>query len=265
MTPISIYQVDAFTEALFSGNPAAICMMDFDLPDQVLQSIAAENNLAETAYVWQTREGFKIRWFTPTIEVDLCGHATLAAAYVIFSLHRAEGSMIKFDSRSGPLYVTQKADNTLELDFPADVFYPVTTPDLIEAALGCTIIESIKGKSDYLVRIRNESTLVSLKPDFSLIKRLPARGLIVTAPGDTIDFVSRCFFPQSGIDEDPVTGSAHTTLTPFWASKLGKTDFVARQVSSRGGDLYCVLKGDRVLIGGHAVLYLEGHIFVKPA
>ncbi|MEP7322267.1 MAG: PhzF family phenazine biosynthesis protein [Saprospiraceae bacterium] len=259
---IPIYQVDAFSSQPFKGNPAAVCMMKEDLPDHTLQCIAAENNLAETAYIWHHDHDFHIRWFTPTIEVDLCGHATLAAAFILFYTHTVKGDRIKFNSRSGPLYVTRESDGRLVLDFPVDQYISVDCPAYVETAIHCQILDFIKGKSDYLARVVSENALKSIIPDFSLIKQLPSRGLIVTAPGDTVDFVSRCFFPQSGIDEDPVTGSAHTTLTPYWALLLGRNTLTAKQVSLRGGDLYCSLQGDRVFIGGYASLFLEGQIFV---
>lgn len=262
MKTIPIYQVDAFADAVFQGNPAAICIMDDHLPDKTLQSIAAENNLAETAFIWNHEDRFLIRWFTPTIEVDLCGHATLASAYTLFHIHAGLGRKVMFDSRSGPLYVTKNEDELLVLDFPRDQYVKAACPPFLEAALGTSIMDCIKGKSDYLVRIDNEITLKNIKPDFSIIKTLNSRGLIVTAPGDKVDFVSRCFFPQSGIDEDPVTGSAHTTLIPYWSDLLSKKDFIARQISSRSGTLYCTLSDHRVLIGGYARLYMEGKIYI---
>jgi len=259
MIIIPVFQVDAFTDQVFHGNPAAVCLMEDELPDDILQSIAAENNLAETAYVWTQGDHFKIRWFTPTVEVDLCGHATLASAYVLFFKRNYEKQSICFDSRSGPLYVSRK-DELLTLDFPKDNLVPVDCPAIITEALGLPVQVCYVGKSDYLVLMESEKQLAALKPDLHLIAQLPSRGLIVTAPGDSCDFVSRCFFPQSGIDEDPVTGSAHTTLTPFWAERLNKLSFTARQISARGGTLFCSLEGDRVKIGGYARLFLEGTI-----
>ena len=256
---IPVFQVDAFTDQVFHGNPAAVCLMEEELPDTMLQSIAAENNLAETAFVWINDDHFKIRWFTPTIEVDLCGHATLASAYVLFFKKNYTQQSICFDSRSGPLYVSRK-DDLLTLDFPKDNLLKVDCPPIIPEALGLPVQVCYIGKSDYLVLIESEKQLASLKPDLHLIAQLPSRGLIVTAPGDSCDFVSRCFFPQSGIDEDPVTGSAHTSLTPFWAEKLNTKTFIARQISARNGTLHCSLEGDRVKIGGYARLFLEGTI-----
>lgn len=260
---IPIYQVDAFADQIFQGNPAAICFMEDLLPDRTLQSIAAENNLAETAFIWNHGDTFSIRWFTPTVEVDLCGHATLASAFVLFNINPALGRSVTFDSKSGPLFVTKGDDDLLILDFPRDQYAQAECPPFLEVALGTQVIDCIKGKSDYLVRIDNEKSLEDLKPDFSMIRTLKSRGLIVTARGNEVDFVSRCFFPQSGIDEDPVTGSAHTTLIPYWSDLLHKNEFLARQISPRGGALYCTLKDQRVLIGGHAQLYLEGKIYIS--
>ncbi|MEO5581896.1 MAG: PhzF family phenazine biosynthesis protein [Saprospiraceae bacterium] len=260
---IPMYQVDAFSSQPFKGNPAAVCLMNEDLPDQILQSISAENNLAETAFIWHQDHDFHIRWFTPTVEVDLCGHATLAGAFILFHTNAAKEDRIKFNSRSGPLYASRESDGRLVLDFPVDEYTTVKCPAFVETAIQSKVIDFIKGKSDYLARVENEDELKRINPDFSSIMKLSARGLIVTAPGNNVDFVSRCFFPQSGIDEDPVTGSAHTTLVPYWAALLGKNTLSAKQVSLRGGDLYCTLQGDRVFIGGNASLYLEGQIFIS--
>jgi len=256
---IPIYQIDAFTDQVFHGNPAAVCLMEYQLPDETLQAIAAENNLAETAYVWKEKDHYSIRWFTPTLEVDLCGHATLASAYVLFFKKHLEKEIIRFDSRSGPLYVSRR-DDLLTLDFPKDNLMEVDCPPVLSQALGLPILDCYKGKTDYLVCIESEKKLAELRPDLHLIARLPSRGLIVTAKGDSCDFVSRCFFPQSGIDEDPVTGSAHTSLVSYWSSKLNKNDLEAHQISPRGGTLYCTLEGGRVKIRGYARLYLQGHI-----
>lgn len=258
---IPLYQVDAFATRVFQGNPAAICLPDQPLPDNMMQQIAAENNLAETAFVEPLGDHYSIRWFTPTVEVDLCGHATLASAFILFFVKSYLGDRIRFDSRSGPLYVSRK-DELLILDFPVDILEPAHCPELLPKALGLPVLECYKGRSDYLVLVDSEKTLIGIKPDFRLLSSIPSRGVIVTAAGENHDFVSRCFFPQSGIDEDPVTGSAHTSLVPYWSNKLGKTRFVAAQRSSRGGTLYCNLEGDRVHIGGYARLYLEGSILI---
>lgn len=261
---IPMYQVDAFTSRPFGGNPAAVCILDREIPATVLQNIAAENNLAETAYLWKKDEKqYHIRWFTPTIEVDLCGHATIASAFTLFDILHEKGTTIQFDSKSGPLYVSRSEDGLLTLDFPIDSINNSETPKGLSEAIGAEIIDCKKGKSDFLVRVQSETILKNLLPDMSQIKKLPSRGLIVTAKGDEVDFVSRCFFPQSGINEDPVTGSAHTTLAPYWSSLLGKKEFIAKQISNRGGELQIQLKGERVLIGGYAVKFLEGKIFVE--
>lgn len=273
---IRIYQLDAFTDQLFAGNPAAVCPLSEWLPDNVMQQIAAENNLAETAfYVPVDGENqYHIRWFTPTVEVDLCGHATLATAHVLFYLEESDVSAnkITFDSRSGPLSVCRESHDNgdwLILDFPADVAHkanlqpPALLASLAESA--SKPVEILKGKTDFLVVYKTQADVEALKPDFREMATVPARGVIVTAPGDDCDFVSRFFGPQSGIDEDPVTGSAHTTLTPYWAERLGKTELTARQISSRGGYLKCKLNTTnpdetRVDIAGQVKLYLKGEI-----
>ena len=262
MKKIKIYQVDAFTDKLFSGNPAAVCLLDTWTDDETMQCIANENNMAETAFVVPRAQDFEIRWFTPTVEVDLCGHATLAAAFVLFNVHHHPGSSVKFHSpRSGWLPVEMK-DDMLFLDFPTDTLHQL--PDeqniIISPCIGLTPIELYKGKTDYMAVIGNESLLKSLQPDFNEISKLQARGLIVTAKGDNADFVSRFFAPQSGIDEDPVTGSAHTTLLPFWSKKLCKNRLIANQISKRGGKLVCEYRNERCLIGGKARLCLTGAI-----
>ena len=262
MKNIKVYQVDAFTEKIFSGNPAAVCILDSWISDELMQLIGNENNLAETAFVVHNGQNFEIRWFTPTIEVDLCGHATLAAAFVLFNIHNYSGSLIKFHSpRSGLLAVEKKLD-MLFLDFPTDKVEILTEEQspIIERCIGMKPLESYKGKTDYISIIDNESSLQYLQPDLLEISKLNARGLIVTAKGDVVDFVSRFFAPQSGINEDPVTGSAHTSLLPIWSKKLGKNILNATQLSKRGGQLVCEYKNDRCLIGGKARLYLTGEI-----
>jgi PhzF family phenazine biosynthesis protein len=257
-----IYQLDAFTDKVFGGNPAAVCPLQHWPSDELMQHIAAENNLAETAFYVPTQNGFHIRWFTPTVEVDLCGHATLATAYVVFFEEQYEKEIIEFESRSGILRVKKEGD-WLVLDFPADVLKPtLTPPDLLEGLGGIQPIEVLKGKSDYLVLLDNQAEISNLKPNFSILASVPARGVIVTAQGNDVDFVSRFFAPQSGIDEDPVTGSAHTSLTVYWASKLNKNEFTAQQISKRGGFLKTKLVGDRVEIAGQVRLYMKGEIYV---
>ena len=262
MKKIKIYQVDAFTDKLFSGNPAAVCILDTWISDELMQSIANENNLAETAFVVPNEQNFEIRWFTPTVEVDLCGHATLATAFVLFNIHQYPNSLIKFHSpRSGQLAVEKKED-MLFLDFPTDKLEALTEEQnaIIEKCIGTKPLEVYKGKTDYIAVIDSEKSLQTLQPDLHEISKLKARGLIVTAQGDNVDFVSRFFAPQSGIDEDPVTGSAHTSLLPLWSKKSGKNRLIAKQLSQRGGHLVCELKNDRCMIGGKARLYLTGEI-----
>ena len=263
MQKIKIYQVDAFTDRLFSGNPAAVCISDKRISDELMQSIGNENNLAETAFVVPDEQNdFEIRWFTPTVEVDLCGHATLAAAFVLFNILDYPGPLIKFHSpRSGLLAVEKRAD-MLFLDFPTDELEMLTENEnrIIEKCIGTKPTEVYKGKTDYMAVIGNESSLQTLQPDLEEISKLKARGLIVTAKGDDVDFVSRFFAPQSGIDEDPATGSAHTSLIPLWSKRLGKNQLIANQLSKRGGRLVCEFKNDRCLIGGKARLYLTGVI-----
>jgi len=259
---LPIYQIDAFTDKLFCGNPAAVVPLTEWLPDESMLHIAAENNLAETAFYVPTESGFHIRWFTPTVEVDLCGHATLATAYVIFNIQGYEGQIIRFESRSGELIVECKED-WLTLNFPVDHFQvAVPPPALVESLNSTTMLEVYKGKSDYLVVLESEEAVRDLDFDIIVLSTIPARGIIVTAAGNDVDFVSRFFAPQSGIDEDPVTGSAHTTLIPYWAEKLSKNKLAAKQLSKRGGYLKCELDGERVLIGGQAKLYLKGEIMV---
>jgi PhzF family phenazine biosynthesis protein len=259
---IPIYQVDAFTNERFKGNPAAVCPLDNWLRAAVMQNIAAENNLAETAFVVAAGENFEIRWFTPTVEVDLCGHATLASAYVLFNELGFSGDQINFIShRSGPLSVT-KNGSILALNFPVDSLTELPLKPEVAIGLSQTPRAVFKGKTDYLFVYDSEAEILALQPDFVALKAHAVRGIIVTAPGETTDFVSRFFGPACGVNEDPVTGSAHTTLTPYWASILGKTELTARQLSQRTGDLTCNLMGDRVEIAGEAVLYLKGEIEV---
>lgn len=255
-----MYQVDTFTETLFAGNPAAICILGSQwLPDSTMQQIAAENNLAETAFVVCTGKEYSIRWFTPTVEVDLCGHATLASAHVLFQHEGFPGEEVVFASRSGNLGV-KKQLGRYRLDFPVDVVLPVPmTTDLL-AGFSIKPIEAYRGKTDFLLVFKSEDEIVDIKVNLSAIAEVQARGIIITAPGAQKDFVSRFFAPQSGIDEDPVTGSAHTTLVPVWAKILGRTEFTAAQLSKRGGELYCELVGQRVHITGSAKTFFEANV-----
>jgi predicted PhzF superfamily epimerase YddE/YHI9 len=258
---IRLYQIDAFTDELFRGNPAAVCPLETWLPDDLMQKIAQENNLAETAFYVRTGDRFRIRWFTPAVEVDLCGHATLAAAYVIFRYDGFPDPSIELDSRSGLLSVRREGD-LLVLDFPADTLARVEAPPGLVEGLGGRPLEFWKGKTDYLAVFGAQREVEALAPDFRRLAAVPARGIIVTAPGDGPDFVSRFFGPQVGIDEDPVTGSAHTSLAPYWAVRLGKTEMSAVQLSKRRGWLRVRLAGDRVEIAGRARAYLEGRITI---
>jgi PhzF family phenazine biosynthesis protein len=258
---IPIYQVDAFTDTLFGGNPAAVCLPDRMPSPALMQKIASENNLSETAFVVKEPNGFHIRWFTPVSEVDLCGHATLASAYVLFTVYPGCGPRIEFTSRSGML-TARNNGATITLDFPVDVIAQSSIPAGLDTALGITPNFVYTGKTDYLLVYENESDILRMEPDFHQLKQLPCRGIIVTAPGTETDFVSRFFAPLEGINEDPVTGSAHTTLAPYWAVRLGKTAFTARQLSARRGILSVVLREDRVEITGSAAMYLRGTIVV---
>lgn len=259
MTKLRIFQVDAFASQLFKGNPAAVVPLTEWLPDQLMQQIALENNLSETAFFIPENGDFHIRWFTPKAEVKLCGHATLATAHVLFHELNYSAGLIRFTSKSGWLQV-RRIDEKLQLDFPADQPHRQDEPKLFAQAFGISPIETFKGKTDYLLLFDSEETIRNLKPDIEKLKQTDARGIIVTAKGNQVDFVSRFFAPAVGVDEDPVTGSAHTLLVPFWAGRLAKTELTARQLSERGGDLWCSLSGDRVLISGKAITYLRGEI-----
>ena len=255
---LNLYQIDSFTDTPFEGNPAAIIPLKTWLPDNIMQSIAEENNLSETAFFVPNNKGFHIRWFTPKTEVDLCGHATLAAAYVLFNIQGYNKERIEFESKSGTLTVLQK-DNWLVMDLPAQPPIPCDVPDEIVKAFDKVPIECLRSE-DYIAVFETESDILSIKPDIDYLKKLDLRGVIITAKSRQYDFVSRFFAPKYGIDEDPVTGSAHTQLIPYWAHKLGKTNMQAKQVSSRGGEILCELYNDRVLISGKAVKFLEGKI-----
>jgi len=258
-----LYQVDAFTNKTFGGNPAAVCPLDAWLPDETLQNIALENNLSETVFFVPTDTGFNIRWFTPTDEVNLCGHATLAASYVIFNELNYNKDTIIFDSKSGELRIHKTPDG-YKMDFPVWKHEQTDIPANIKAALGKQPIAYFTGP-DHVALFETQHDIESITPDWLAMSKIDTpRGLLITAPGDNddTDFVSRCFFPKVGVPEDPVTGSAHCILTPIWAEKLNKTKFKARQLSPRGGNLLCDLNGDRVEITGQAVLYMKGTIYV---
>ncbi len=261
MPKLSLYQVDAFTGRVFGGNPAAVVPLEAWLPDPVMQSIAAENNLAETAFFVRNKDAWDLRWFTPAVEVDLCGHATLASAYVLYERLGVTDAVVSFDTRSGRLHVKREGD-FLVMDFPSWMPKPLPPPPTLAKALGIAPREVLMSR-DLMAVFDNEAQIKALDPDMTAIAKLDTFAVIVTAPGkDGTDFVSRFFAPAKGIPEDPVTGRAHCTLTPYWAQRLGKTELRARQISARGGDLVCRYLGERVTIAGQAVMYLEGTITV---
>jgi PhzF family phenazine biosynthesis protein len=259
---IPLYQVDAFAEGLFTGNPAAVCPLEAWLPDDVMQAIAAENNLSETAFFVSEGEGYRLRWFTPSTEVDLCGHATLATGFVVFRVLRPRASRVTFQTQqAGPLTVARDGD-LLALDFPARPPAPCAMSEPLAAGLGRRPALLLAAR-DYLAVYDSADDILALSPDFTALAALDRFAVIVTAPGTgEVDFVSRFFAPARGVDEDPVTGSSHCTLIPYWAGRLGKNRLTARQLSRRGGALSCALEGDRVTIAGRAVLYLEGTITI---
>ncbi|MEO1257875.1 MAG: PhzF family phenazine biosynthesis protein [Bacteroidota bacterium] len=256
---LKMFQVDAFTNQLFGGNPAAVIPLKNWLPDETLLKIAIENNLSETAFFIEHENHFDLRWFTPAYEVDLCGHATLATAHVLWTELGYTKDKIVFKSKSGQLGV-RKVDGFYEMDFPTDQITKADLPSEIAEALACDIIETWKGRDDFLVLLKSKAALTALAPDFRTLGKLKTRGVIATAQGQDVDFVSRCFYPYYGIDEDPVTGSAHTTLAPFWSEKLGKNKMTARQISRRGGFLKLHLQAERTAIQGQAVTFLSGVI-----
>jgi PhzF family phenazine biosynthesis protein len=259
---ISIYQADAFTDKLFGGNPAAICPLDNWLPDEVMQKIAIENNLAETAFFVKTNNGYKLRWFTPEYEIDLCGHATLASAHILFTELGYKGNTINFETiKAGILSVTKEGDK-YAMDFPSRPAIHIEPPiGLAEALSEKQPIEVLRSR-DYFLVYENEDDITEIVPDFFALSKMDTVGVIVTAPGKNVDFVSRFFAPGAGIPEDPVTGSAHCNLIPYWADRLGKNQLHAYQLSARKGELWCELAGERVIIKGKAVTYLKGEIFI---
>lgn len=257
---IPFYQIDAFASQVFAGNPAGVCLLQEWLPDGILQSIATENNLSETAFLVQNGRGYDLRWFTPTVEVDLCGHATLASGHAIFEFINRDGTRVEFQSKSGRLSVHRKGD-LLFLDFPSRKPIPCPVPDGLAAVLGATPSQVLSSR-DLMVVFDDEDVVRTLAPDLDAIAKLAGFALIVTAPGRHSDFVSRFFAPAAGVPEDPVTGSAHCTLIPYWAERLGKQKLHALQLSKRGGELFCEDRGDRVEIGGRCVTYLSGTITI---
>jgi len=256
---IPIYYLDAFTDQLFSGNPAAVIFSDID-DSKLMQQIAAENNLSETAFISNSDDSYSIRWFAPSCEIDLCGHATLASAYVYFKYINTQATTFEVNSTMHKNLKVTKDNDLLFLDFPVDKLIEHNNFNQIETLIGVRPNFIFKGRDDYLVILNSQTNVEALNPDFAQLKHLDSRGLIVSAPGNDSDFVSRCFFPRTGVDEDPVTGSAHTSLIPFWAKVLNKKKLYAKQLSSRQGELYCYLSNDRVYIGGKVVEYMKGHI-----
>ena len=258
---IPMYQVDAFSDRVFGGNPAAICILNSRLDDAALQSVAAENFLPETAFLVKNGEDYDLRWFTPKIEVSLCGHATLASAFVIFTIVEPGRSLVKFNTASGALTVTTEGD-LLSMDFPSTMPVPIDPNALLAEALGDSPDETLKSR-DLVAVFDSEERIRDMKPNFAKLAEITdVLGTIVTSKGDNADFVSRFFAPNAGIPEDPVTGSAHCTLIPYWAEKLGKTEMRAKQLSERGGELFCKDMGDRVSISGRATLYSTGEIHI---
>ena len=261
MEGLTLYQVDAFASQRFAGNPAAVCPLQQWLPDALMQQIAAENNLSETAFFIPHEQGYHIRWFTPTNEVDLCGHATLASAFILVTELGVASEEIQFQSRSGLLRVRVEGER-LVLNFPAMVPARVTPPAALVEAFAATTLLSCWANMDYLVVLPDQQSVINSVPDLGLLAKLDRRGVIITAPGEHYDFVCRFFAPAYGIDEDPVTGSAFCQLTPFWAQQLNQFEFNAKQVSARGGEVGCRLLGERVELAGSAVLYMKGTLFL---
>lgn len=259
---LAIYQIDAFAKDVFCGNPAAVVPLNHWLSDRLMQSIAQENNLSETAFFVKENGSFRIRWFTPVAEVDLCGHATLAAAHCLYHHCGYQKEEIIFKSHKGDLIV-QISPKGYKMNFPADTFEKTNDPGgILSQGLKIEVNECYLGSDDYMVVLADQDDVSRIDPDFNIIEKLNSRGVLVTAKGKEVDFVSRAFFPAYGINEDPVTGSAHTLLTPYWAGRLGRKKLSARQISSRGGDLFCELVGDRVEISGEAKTFLQGEIII---
>jgi len=256
---LTLYQIDAFTDTLFKGNPAAVIPLEEWIEEDLMQDLAQENNLAETVFFVPRGDAYEIRWFTPAAEINLCGHATLASAYTLYNILGYNKPGITFHSKSGPLRISRNGD-LISLDFPSwkpELF--TEYPAELQQALGIKEIVAVYKNRDLLVELNNETDVQNADPDFTLIKKTGYK-IIITAPGKTVDFVSRFFAPTFGVDEDPVTGSAHSQLIPFWSEKLGKTKMEARQLSKRGGQLQVEQKGGRVMMGGKCVFYMKGEI-----
>jgi PhzF family phenazine biosynthesis protein len=257
---IPYYQIDAFAGAVFRGNPAGVCLLEHWLDDSTLLAIAAENNLSETAFLVKKRQDYQLRWFTPEIEIDLCGHATLASAFVVFNYVDSSLDTVGFESKSGLLTVTRENDR-LSMDFPSRKATSCPVPRALAKGVGAEPKEVLRAR-DYLAVFESEKQIQSMQPSLDKLRELDCLGIIVTAPGVHSDFVSRFFAPRAGIPEDPVTGSSHSTLIPYWSERLGKSELHAFQLSKRGGELFCKDLGDRVTISGTAVTYLEGTIIL---
>lgn len=262
MKKLRYFQVDSFASQTFKGNPAGVCILDEWISETEMQLIGEENNLSETAFVGPGKNGYKIRWFTPLMEVKLCGHATLAAGYVLFNYYGYQKEKVNFETEYRGIISVEKGDNLFTLNFPEDELIECEVPQSFVDGLGVKPLKCFKGKTDYLLIYKSESVIQSMSPNYETISTIDCRGVIVSAPGDNVDFVSRFFAPQAGVNEDPVTGSAHTSLTPYWANQFGKSKLSAKQISRRGGDLICEMKEDRVLISGNAVTFLEGYLYV---
>jgi PhzF family phenazine biosynthesis protein len=259
---VTIYQVDAFASAIFKGNPAAVIPLENWLDETLMQQIAMENNLSETAFIVKEDEGYGIRWFTPEYEIDLCGHATLASAYIIKTFLEPHIHTITFSTQKAGTLKTTAQDGAYMLDFPARMPVATSVPDKLLESLGVSNVVEVLRSRDYFVVLPNEEAVLNVEPDFNVMKQLDTIGVIVTAKGTSADVVSRCFYPGAGIPEDPVTGSAHCNIVPYWSCKLGTTKIFAKQLSARGGELQCELAGDRVFMTGKNVLYLKGEIYI---
>lgn len=259
-TPLTIYQVDAFTSRLFGGNPAAVCPLDNWLPDETMQKLALENNLSETAFFVKEGEGFRLRWFTPEFEIDLCGHATLASAFILFDHLNYSSETIQFQTKSGRLLVRKKGD-LIELNFPSKMPQPCDVPEALLKGVNFPPAKVFKSR-DYFLVYDDETLIKQIVPDFNYLNQVDSIGIIVTAASKEVDFVSRFFVPNSAIGEDPVTGSAHCNLIPYWAKELKKSTLTAKQLSAREGELLCEDKGDRVTMAGKAVLYMKGEYYL---
>jgi PhzF family phenazine biosynthesis protein len=259
---VPIYQADAFTNSLFGGNPAAICPLDKWLPDETMQKIATENNLAETAFFVASESGFKLRWFTPEFEIDLCGHATLASAHIIFTELGYQKDLINFETVKAGVLTVQRNGDKYTMDFPSRPPIAIEIPNGLAEALSDKEPLAVLRSRDYFLVYETEEDILDITPDFAALSKFDTVGFIVTAKGKKADFVSRFFAPGAGIPEDPVTGSAHCNLIPYWAEKLGKEKLHAYQLSARKGELWCELKGERVLMSGNAVTYLKGEIYI---